>query len=330
MFKNYTNKLGLKDTEIAIKFIKDNFENELAKKLDLMRVSAPLFVYTDSGLNDNLNGVEVPVSFVPKHFNKSVEIVHSLAKWKRQALHRYDIPLHKGIYADMNAIRKDEDVDPLHSIYVDQWDYELVISKEERNEATLFYIVKQIYSVMRDIEKKVNAEYPVLEDKLPEEIFFISTSELEALYPTLSRKERENEIARIHKAVFLYKIGWNLKDGKPHDGRAPDYDDWNLNGDIIVYNKVLDIAFELSSMGIRVDEDSIIKQIKERKQEKLLDSPFTKDIVSKKLPYSLGGGIGQSRLCMFYLEKAHIGEVQASIWSDEEMQKAKENGIVLL
>lgn len=330
MIKNYKSKLGLKDTEKAIKFIKDNFENDLAKELNLMRVSAPLFVYSDSGLNDNLNGVEEPVSFIPKDFHKKIEIVHSLAKWKREALGRYEIPLHEGIYADMNAIRKDETVDCLHSIYVDQWDYELVISKKERTLATLFDVVNRIYKIMYLMEKKVNSLFNVFSNKLPETIYFISTEELESLYPTLSRKERENEIAKLHKAVFIYHIGWNLKDGAPHDGRAPDYDDWNLNGDIIVYNPVLESAFELSSMGIRVDEESIVKQIKERGRLEMLESPFTKDIVSAKLPYSLGGGIGQSRLCMFYLEKAHIGEVQASLWGDEELKKAKEHGITLL
>ena len=326
----YKNKLNLIDTEIAIKFVKDNFERELANKLNLIRVSAPLFVLKKSGLNDNLNGVERPVSFSSDQIDGDIEIVHSLAKWKREALQRYAISSHNGIYTDMNAIRKDEYLDSIHSMYVDQWDYEIVIQKEERNLEFLFKVVRDIYDVMKKVESLVNKEFPVLNKKLPESIYFISTSELENKYPSLSRKEREHEITKEYKAVFLYQIGWDLLDGQPHDGRAPDYDDWSLNGDIILYNEVLDIPFEISSMGIRVDEESIIKQIKKRNKYEMLESPFTKAVVNKELPYTLGGGIGQSRLCMFYLEKAHIGEVQASLWSEEEKEKAKENNIMLL
>ena len=326
----YQSKLDLIDTELAIKYIKDLFERELADALHLIRVSAPLFVIKESGLNDNLNGVEEPVSFSVKGVNGRVEIVHSLAKWKREALARYNISSHKGIYTDMNAIRKDEHLDAIHSIYVDQWDYEAVIDKKERNLDTLFEVVNIIFNTMKIVEDKVNKKYPVFENKLPEKITFISPSELEEEYPELDRKEREHRVAKEFGAVFLYQIGWDLKDGLPHDGRAPDYDDWNLNGDIIVYNKVLDIPFELSSMGIRVDEESLVKQVYKRNKPELLETPFAYELLNGKLPYTIGGGIGQSRLCMFYLEKAHIGEVQASIWSEEEMKKAEENGIKLL
>ena len=326
----YVSKLNLIDTEIAIKYIKDLFEKELANALHLIRVSAPLFVIKESGLNDNLNGVEEPVSFQIKGVDGKIEIVHSLAKWKREALARYNITSHKGIYTDMNAIRKDETQDAIHSIYVDQWDYEAVIDKKERNLDTLFEVVRIIYNTMKLVEDKVNKKYPVFHKKLPEDITFISTYDLEDEYPELSRKEREHEVTKKYGAEFLYQIGWDLKDGKPHDGRAPDYDDWNLNGDIIVYNQVLDIPFELSSMGIRVDEESFAKQIYKRGKPELLETPFALELLHGKLPYIIGGGIGQSRLCMFYLEKAHIGEVQASIWTKEELEKAKENNIELL
>ena len=327
---SYQSKLSVLETEIAIKYIKDLFENEFAKKLHLVRVSAPLFVKKESGLNDNLNGVEEPITFAVPNISKNIEIVHSLAKWKREALAHYDIAKYRGIYTDMNAIRKDETLDRLHSLYVDQWDYELKINKSDRNEKFLYKTVEEIYDVMKLVEKKVNHKYPCFSAKLPAKIHFISTNELEQRYPKLDRKERENVVAREYKAVFLYQIGWDLKDGKPHDGRAPDYDDWSLNGDIIVYNPVLDIAFELSSMGIRVDEDSIVTQINHRKRPEMLETPYVKAVIDKKLPYTLGGGIGQSRLCMFYLEKAHIGEVQASLWSEKEINEAKKEGIFLL
>ena len=322
-------KLDLYNTEIAIKYLKDTFEKELAEKLNLIRVSAPLFVTKSSGLNDNLNGVEVPVSFNIKGIDDEIEIVHSLAKWKREALARYKIENHQGIYTDMNAIRKDETLDELHSLYVDQWDYEIRINKEDRNLDYLFKIVNDIYDVLKDIEVKINKKYPILSKKLPDKITFISTLELESMYKDLDRKERENKIVKRYGAVFLYKIGYDLLDGAPHDGRAPDYDDWDLNGDIILYNKVLDKAFEISSMGIRVDSKSIIKQINIRKPE-MINSPFVKKVINNELPLTLGGGIGQSRLCMFYLEKHHIGEVQASIWPEEEIEKLKEKGIILL
>ena len=328
--EDYKSKLSLLDTEIAIKFIKDRFEAALAESLHLTRVSAPLFVFSSSGLNDGLNGVERPVSFEAKDLNGQIEIVHSLAKWKREALYRYHIPLHEGIYADMNAIRRDETLDALHSIYVDQWDYEIAISKEERTLEYLFSTVKTIYGVIKAIEVETVNRFPALKEKLPSEITFISTSESEARYPKLTRKERELALVKEYGAVFLYQIGWDLEDGQPHDGRAPDYDDWMLNGDILVYNDVLDIPFELSSMGIRVDGTSLKKQVEKRGNPSLLETPFAKGVLDGTLPFSLGGGIGQSRLCMLYLEKAHIGEVQSSLWSEEEKEKAEANGIHLL
>lgn len=326
----YKSKLNLLETEVAIKYIKDTFEKELAKKLSLVRVSAPLFVIPSTGLNDNLNGVEEPISFIVKGINEKIEIVHSLAKWKRQALVKYNLEAHRGIYTDMNAIRKDELLDNIHSLYVDQWDYEIIINPEERNLRFLFKTVRKIYSVMNSVENKINKRYPCFAKKLPKSITFISTTKAEKLFPNLSRKQREHELSKKYGAIFLYKIGWPLKDKLPHDGRAPDYDDWNLNGDIIVYNSLLDIPFEISSMGIRVDSISIRKQISHRHQEHLFDTTFVKDVIDNKLPLTLGGGIGQSRLCMFYLEKAHIGEVQCSIWSEEEKEKAEKQNIKLL
>ena len=330
--KNYQSKLNLIETEIAIKFIKDNFEKDLAKKLGLVRVSAPLFVEHSSGLNDGLNGTEEPVSFKSPFNDENIEIVHSLAKWKRMALKKYEITTHKGIYTDMNAIRKDEEtLDNIHSIYVDQWDWEIVIDKNDRNLKTLYNVVRKIYSVLKQLERKVNNKYQVFSNKLPKNIHFITSSKLLSLYPDKTSKEREYLITKEYGAVFISKIGYKLKDKRPHDLRAADYDDWNLNGDILVYDSILDTALELSSMGIRVSEKSIIKQLKEKNEEyKLNDSPFVKDIVNQNLPYTMGGGIGQSRLCMFFLEKAHIGEVQSSIWSDEDKEKLSKLNIKLL
>ena len=327
---NYSPKLDLLETEKAIKFIKDNFELDFAMKLDLVRVSAPLFVLTKSGLNDGLSGKEKAISFKAKDIDDDIEIVHSLAKWKREALKRYNFPNHHGLYTDMNAIRKDESLDAIHSIYVDQWDYEVIIKKEERNLSLLFKVVNLIYEVLKEMEDKVNALYPVFRKKLPEDIYMISSTELLNRYPDKTSKEREYLIAKEKKAVFLYQIGWPLSNGESHDQRAPDYDDWLLNGDIIVYNEVLDIPFELSSMGIRVDKDSLKKQVEYSKDLSKLDNDYAKMVMNEELPYTLGGGIGQSRLCMFYLEKAHIGEVQASLWSKEEINKAQEKGIKLL
>lgn len=327
---NYHNKLSLIETEKAIKFIKDGFQKKLANALNLTRVSAPLFVFQNTGLNDDLNGVERKVEFSAKDLNGNIQVVQSLAKWKRNALHNYGFSVGEGIYTDMNAIRRDEDLDNLHSIYVDQWDWEKVIRKEDRNLDYLFDTVKAIYHAVVEEEREVNAKYDCLSEKLPDEITFISTEELEEKYSTLSRKERENKITQEHHAVFLYHIGWPLKDGLPHDGRAADYDDWNLNGDILLYNPVLHRAFEISSMGIRVDAKSIQEQLKFKHDEVKLFSPYTQNIIMNVLPLSIGGGIGQSRLCMYFLEKAHIGEVHPSLWSDEDKKKAEELDIHLL
>jgi aspartate--ammonia ligase len=313
---NYHNKLSLLETEKAIKFIKDGFQKKLASALNLTRVSAPLFVFQNTGLNDDLNGVERKVEFSAKDLNGNIQVVQSLAKWKRNALHNYGFGVGQGIYTDMNAIRRDEDLDNLHSIYVDQWDWEKVILKEDRNLDFLFDTVKLIYKAVVDEEREVNAKYTCLNEKLPDQITFISTEELEERYPNLSRKERENKITEEYHAVFLYRIGWPLKDGLPHDGRAADYDDWNLNGDILLYNPILHRAFEISSMGIRVDAKSIQEQLKAKHEEVKLFSPYTQNIIMNVLPLSIGGGIGQSRLCMYFLEKAHIGEVHPSLWSD--------------
>ncbi|MGM9971044.1 MAG: aspartate--ammonia ligase [Anaeroplasmataceae bacterium] len=326
----YQSKLNLIDTEIAIKFVKDTFELELQKALNLVRVSAPLFVLPKSGLNDNLNGVERAVAFDIKGINESAEIVQSLAKWKRNALKRYGFEVGKGLYTDMNAIRRDEDLDTYHSAYVDQWDWEKVISAEERKFSYLKKTVKTIYKVLKKVEKKINNKFPCFTNKLPDDIIFISTTDLEKKYPMLSRKERENAICKEYKAVFLYQIGWDLSDGNPHDGRAADYDDWKLNGDILVWNDVLKTAFELSSMGIRVNEKSIVKQLKKRHEEYKLTNPYVQGIINQELPLTIGGGIGQSRLCMFFLEKIHIGEVQASIWPEEDLEELSKHNIVLL
>ncbi len=322
----YKTKLDLLETEIAIKFIKDNFERDFSEALNLTRVSAPLMVLPESGLNDYLNGYERPVSFDVLSLKKNVEIVQSLAKWKRMALAKYGFCPESGLYTDMNAIRRDEELDEMHSAYVDQWDWEKIITRDERNFDYLKKTVQKIYSVIRLLSYKVANRYPELAIELPADIFFVSTTELEKLYPTLSRKERENEITKIHKAVFIYQIGWNLADGKPHDGRAADYDDWLLNGDIVLWYDVLNRAFEISSMGIRVDETSIVKQLKERNEEYKISNPFVQGILNNTLPLTIGGGIGQSRLCMYFLKKKHIGEVQSSVWGEEYLKNlAKEN-----
>lgn len=327
---NYQSKLNLFETQVAIKFVKDTFQKEIIKALKLQRVTAPMFVLKNSGLNDNLNGVEKPVNFSVPFADGEIEIVHSLAKWKRMALGKYGFNPDTGLYTDMNAIRKDETVDFYHSIYVDQWDWEKVITKNDRNLHYLKNVVRKIYKAIYHLQMKVSERYPVLSNDLPKDIYFISTSQLEKRYPNLSRKEREDAIAREHKAVFLYQIGWNLKDGMPHDGRAADYDDWNLNGDIILYYDLYDMAFELSSMGIRVDSDSLEKQLKEKNELEKLSNPYCKDILNDNLPLTIGGGIGQSRLCMFMLKKAHIGEVQVSIWNENEIKRLKELNIELL
>ena len=329
--EDYRPALNLKDTQIAIKKVKDFFQRELATELNLRRVTAPLFVTPESGLNDNLNGVERPVSFgIKEQGDRQVEIVHSLAKWKRMALGRYGFDAGEGLYTDMNAIRRDEDTDNIHSIYVDQWDWEKIITKEQRNTETLQTVVKSVYAALRVTEKRMANDYDYIQCILPEEISFVTTQELEDRFPDLTPREREYEIAKEKGAVFLMKIGGLLKSGEKHDGRAPDYDDWELNGDIIVYYPVTDIALELSSMGIRVDEDSLVKQLEIAGCPERARLPFQKAILEKKLPYTVGGGIGQSRICMFFLRKAHIGEVQVSIWPQEDIDYAAKRGVTIL
>ena len=326
----YKSILNLFETQKAIKFVKDSFQIEFQNKLNLMRVTAPLFVNPILGLNDNLSGVERPVKFDIPSVGIDAEIVQSLAKWKRMALHKYSIRIGKGLYTDMNAIRRDEELDYIHSVYVDQWDWEKAITKEDRTFEYLKKTVEDIYSVLKSVELKIYDRYKEFKPVLPDNITFISTSELEELYPNNTRKERENLITKKYKAVFLYQIGWPLKDNMPHDTRAADYDDWNLNGDILVYYSLYDMALELSSMGIRVDKESLVKQLKYKNEEYKLDNSFCKDILNDEYPLSIGGGIGQSRLCMFFLRKAHIGEVQVSIWNDEEIERLKKNNIHLL
>ena len=328
---DYKSELSLYDTQVAIKTVKDFFQKALAEQLYLLRVSAPLFVTPESGLNDNLNGVERPVTFGIREQNeRPAEIVHSLAKWKRYALKQYGFHIGEGLYTDMSAIRRDEDTDNIHSIYVDQWDWEKILLKEDRNVDYLKDTVRKVYKALKKTEKYMAIQYDYIEEILPKDIFFITTQELADLYPDKSPKEREDLIAQEKGAVFLMEIGDKLADGKPHDGRAPDYDDWHLNGDILVWYPVLGHALELSSMGIRVDEDSLARQLKAAGCEERAELPFQKAILEKKLPYTVGGGIGQSRICMFYLRKAHIGEVQVSIWPDEVREKAARYGINLL
>ena len=327
---NYKPSLDLLLTQQAIKAIKDSFERKLAKKLNLTRVSAPLFVTRSSGLNDNLSGVEEPVHFSLPWMDSEVEIVQSLAKWKRFALGAYSIPINQGIYTDMNAIRKDENPDYLHSIYVDQWDWEKTIGEKQRTLAYLRKTVKAIYSCIYATGLEIEKKYPSIKAYLPKDIVFVSSKELEEKYPNLTRKEREEAVCREHKAVFLYRIGGKLKDGKPHDQRAADYDDWSLNGDILVYYPLYDTALELSSMGIRVNAKSLEKQLKAKGELAKLGNPYCQAILHDELPLSIGGGIGQSRLCLAILQKAHIGEVQSSLWSQQTRNELKEKGIFLL
>ena len=327
----YVSALDLHDTQVAIKTVKDFFQGMLSTRLNLQRVTAPLFVTPESGLNDNLNGVERPVSFDILHQDgRNAEIVHSLAKWKRYALKKYGFNVGEGLYTDMNAVRRDEVPDNIHSIFVDQWDWEKVITKEDRNEEFLKETVKNVYKVLRKTEKFMSIQYDYIEEILPEEIFFITTQELEEMFPEYTPKEREYYIAKAKGAVCIMKIGDLLPSGERHDGRAPDYDDWELNADIIVYYPVLDIALELSSMGIRVDENSLKSQLKKAGCEERAQLPFQKAILDKELPYTIGGGIGQSRICMFFLRKAHIGEVQCSIWPEDMVKEAVSNGIQIL
>lgn len=329
--EDYKSPLGIVETQRAIKKLKDYFELRLSRELSLMRVSSPLFVIPETGMNDNLNGFEKAVSFqVPDIDNKTVEIVQSLAKWKRMALKKYDIPIGRGIYADMNAIRKDEELSNIHSLYVDQWDWELVINKEDRTYDNLKAIVRKIYKVFKDTEVFICDVYPNIPELLPEDITFITSQELEDRYPGLNSKEREREIVKEYGAVFLTGIGKSLKSGEKHDGRSPDYDDWDLNGDFLFYNSVLDDVIELSSMGIRVDEESLDRQLREAGCDDRREMDYHRMLLNGELPYTVGGGIGQSRICMFYLKKAHIGEVQVGIWPEEMSEKCEEAGIKLL
>lgn len=316
-------------TQEYIKKIKDFFQINLASTLNLTRVSAPLFVLRETGLNDQLNGYEKAIDF--KIFEgKTAEIVHSLAKWKRFALNKYNFNIHTGLYTDMNAIRKDETVDNIHSYYVDQWDWEYIIEKEERTEEVLMQFVNKIYGVLLKTEAFIHSEIPEIEMVLPERITFVTTQELEDMYPNLTAKERENEITKEKGAVFVMKVGKKLNSGKPHDGRSPDYDDWELNGDILVWFDEINMALELSSMGIRVDKESLIKQLEIAGATDRLSQDYHKMVVNNELPFTIGGGIGQSRLCMYFLKKRHIGEVQASIWPDEIIKDCEARGIELL
>ncbi|WP_349668682.1 aspartate--ammonia ligase [Lacrimispora sp.] len=328
---NYNPRLSVRETQEAIKYIRDTFQKELGKEMNLERISAPLFVERSSGLNDNLNGVERPVEFdlsgVP---GETMEVVHSLAKWKRMALHEYGFQPGEGLYTNMNAIRRDEELDNLHSCYVDQWDWEKVITRDERNENTLKETVKIIFKIIKHMEHEVWYKYPQAVKTLPDDIAFITSQELEDLYPKLSPKERENAITKEHGCVFLMKIGDKLGSGKPHDGRAPDYDDWQLNGDILFWFEHLNCALEISSMGIRVDEAALSEQLRKAGCEDRKELPYHKMLLNGELPYTIGGGIGQSRLCMLLLDRAHVGEVQASIWPDEMRKECRKSNIFLL
>lgn len=329
--KDYKSSLNLYDTQIGIKTVKDFFQTQLAKELHLLRVSAPLFVEPSSGLNDNLNGVERPVSFgIKEQGDAPAEVVHSLAKWKRFALKKYGFSMGEGLYTDMSAIRRDEQTDNIHSIYVDQWDWEKIIDRQDRNIDFLKETVRTIYRVLRKTEKYMSIQYDYITEVLPQDIFFITTQELENMFPNDTPKQREYHIAKAKGAVCVMQIGDLLESGEKHDGRAPDYDDWSLNADIVVYYPVLDIALELSSMGIRVDKDALTSQLEKAGCPERAELPFQKAVLEETVPFTIGGGIGQSRICMFYLRKAHIGEVQSSIWPPEVVKEAQANGIQLL
>ena len=329
--KDYQSGLNLYDTQVAIKRVKDFFQTLLAERLNLLRVSAPLMVDPKSGLNDNLNGVERPVSFDIRHQDgREAEIVHSLAKWKRYALKKYGFSAGEGLYTDMSAIRRDEEPDNIHSIYVDQWDWEKIITREQRSLDTLEDVVRTVYKVLRKTEKYMSIHYDYIEEILPHDIFFVTTGELEEMFPDNTPKEREYYIAKAKGAVCIMQIGGALGNGKPHDGRAPDYDDWALNADIIVYYPVLDIALELSSMGIRVDREALLRQLEAAGCMERAQLPFHQAVIHEEVPFTIGGGIGQSRICMFFLRKAHIGEVQCSLWPEDVMAAAEERGIKLL
>ncbi len=326
----YKSKLTVLETQDIIRSLRHRFEENLCDALNLRRVSAPLFVSRGNGINDDLNGVERPVSFDILQTGEVVEVVHSLAKWKRAALGKYGFSMHTGLYTDMNAIRRDEVCDSVHSLYVDQWDWEKIISEGDRTVEFLQDTVKRIYSAVLLTADFIERKCPVLDNYLPREIKFITSQELLDKYPSLSPRERETEIVKEYGAVFVMQIGGRLSNGEKHDGRAPDYDDWALNGDLIVYNRVLDSALELSSMGIRVDKESLVKQLTAEGKLERLELPFHKSLMNGELPFTIGGGIGQSRLCMQLLQKAHIGEVHASVWPEEEIKKCEELGIQLL
>ncbi len=330
MKEDYVSRLSVRETEKAIKIIKDLFQTKLARQLNLSRVSAPLLIRPETGLNDDLSGIERPVQFNVSDIKKDVQIVHSLAKWKRMALYRYEFSVGEGIYTDMNAIRRDEILDDIHSIYVDQWDWEKIITKKDRTLETLKSTVKDIYKVFKNLEEKIHECYTEIVPFLPQDIHFVTTQELESSYPDKTPKEREDLITKEKKAVFLIGIGDALESGEKHDKRAPDYDDWSLNGDIIFWNPVLDRAVELSSMGIRVSEEILEEQLEKAGAESRKSFQFHKLLLEGKLPYTIGGGIGQSRICMFFLRKRHIGEVQASVWTSEIHLDCKEKGIKLL
>ena len=328
--KDYNPVLNLRDTEIAIKLVKDFFEQELSRALNLTRVSAPIMVTPESGLNDNLNGFERPVSFDVLETGAQVEIVHSLAKWKRMALKSYGFNIGEGLYTDMNAIRRDEETDNIHSIFVDQWDWEKIIAPEDRTVDMLKSVVRAIYMTLRKTEGYVCAHYPHIKPELPDEITFINSQELEDRYPDLTGKEREYKAVREYGAVFLMGIGGALKSGEIHDGRAPDYDDWELNGDILLYDPLLDISLEVSSMGIRVNPEALRRQLAIRGCEERAELPFQKALLNGELPQTIGGGIGQSRMCVYLLRKAHVGEVQASLWPDDVVEACHKANIQLL
>ena len=329
--KDYDPKLSVKETQQAIRYIRETFQDEFGKQLNLSRLSAPMFVEKKTGLNDNLNGVEKPVSFTMQDMgDEQIEIVHSLAKWKRVALKRYGFDMHEGLYTNMNAIRKDEDLDNYHSAYVDQCDWEKVIGKEERTVETLKATVRQIFKVIKHMEHEVWYKFPQAVHHLPDEIHFMTTQELEDMYPDMTPRERENAICKKLGCVFLMQIGWKLDSGERHDGRAPDYDDWKLNGDILFWYEPLDQAIEISSMGIRVDAESMKKQLKDADAEDRLSLPYHQMILNEEVPYTIGGGIGQSRLCMLLLGKAHVGEVQAALWPQAMIDQCAEHNIHLL
>ena len=328
---NYKPNMTVRETEKAIKYVKDSFQRNFIKNFGFERVSAPIMVRSKTGVNDDLNGVERAVRFdVKEQDGVEAEIVHSLAKWKRIALKKYGFKCGEGLYTDMNAIRRDDSCDNVHSIYVDQWDWEMVICREQRNEDFLKRMVTRIVSTICDTLEETQKVFPAVDTTLKREVTFVTTEELKERYPNLSAHERESAVTKEHGTVFLMKIGAPLSDGKPHDGRAPDYDDWTLNGDILFYDQVLGESLEISSMGIRVDGDALIRQLESARALDRLEHNYHKQVVSGELPLTIGGGIGQSRLCMLLLKKAHIGEVQASLWPDDMIAHCEERGVHLL